>query len=566
MKHFLSKVKQSCKQFITGKSGFSLVELIVVIAIMAVMAAVLAPALLGYVEKSRMQKDSSAMREVTNAIHLSLADMDIYDEILVGSAKDNYSCYTDGDTSTNTDANKIFTKEPNYWLYNDNCRLLDETTYRPAGMMRGVTITFKPNGKYEYILKDGIINKMGDVSTQKGYYTGQTLAHKNYEALYNRLRSTIGDTLKVSSQTYRNSDYTIFISIGTTGGNQADKQDAIQVYGQYNGTNLDKVSLPIGSGAQDGNLANDSSSSIDQLNLQGLIPVGGTYYITPTGTAPGDFTGAVDVLIGDGESVCFPEIKKGDAFVYKNYEYRYKMKYDQGGHWRDQTYSYGWGVKVVDTTSTRYEQMLNTICDINVTWLNRTFENCTNMKIAPQLPEYSKELIGTFMGCTNLESAPIIPSNVRSLQAMFSGCSNLKTYIGSKALDGDFSNYIIPSNVISINGTFGNCDSMVIAPKLNEGLQYMYAAFARCDNLTTAPTIPSTITNLSCTFLWCPKLEGNIVINTNQVQIQPGETDNYNCYACFKGNDMTKIKLSGNASTNTLNIIGSTGNGWINIK
>lgn len=39
MKGFKTKIKN----FITGKSGFSLVELIVVIAIMAVMAAVLAP-------------------------------------------------------------------------------------------------------------------------------------------------------------------------------------------------------------------------------------------------------------------------------------------------------------------------------------------------------------------------------------------------------------------------------------------------------------------------------------------------------------------------------------------
>ena len=73
--------------------GFSLVELIVVIAIMAVMTSVLAPALLQYVERSRAQKDDSAMGEVTNAIMLALSDQDIYDEVLFYACTNNNSCY-----------------------------------------------------------------------------------------------------------------------------------------------------------------------------------------------------------------------------------------------------------------------------------------------------------------------------------------------------------------------------------------------------------------------------------------------------------------------------------------
>ena len=237
------KIKNKLKNFITNQAAFSLVELIVVIAIMAVMAAVLAPSLLGYVERSRAQKDSSAMDELSNSITLAIADQEIYDELLVIVDNENFSCYADGDSSTNTDANKVVTKSPSLWLYNDNCRLLDETPYKPAGKMRGVTITFRPNGKSEYILKDGIVNQIGATSTKKGpnALAGKQLVETDFEGLYNNIRSTIGDTIKVSSQTYRNSDYTIFISMGTTGGNQADKQDAIQVYGQYNGTNLSEV-------------------------------------------------------------------------------------------------------------------------------------------------------------------------------------------------------------------------------------------------------------------------------------------------------------------------------------
>lgn len=64
-----------------NKKGFSLVELIVVIAIMAVLVGVLAPALMGNVEKSRAQKDVSAMSEVAHAFELALADENIYDEV-----------------------------------------------------------------------------------------------------------------------------------------------------------------------------------------------------------------------------------------------------------------------------------------------------------------------------------------------------------------------------------------------------------------------------------------------------------------------------------------------------
>lgn len=64
-----------------NNKGFSLVELIVVIAIMAVLMAVLAPAMLRYVEKSRVQKDESAVSEAANAAQLALADESVYKKV-----------------------------------------------------------------------------------------------------------------------------------------------------------------------------------------------------------------------------------------------------------------------------------------------------------------------------------------------------------------------------------------------------------------------------------------------------------------------------------------------------
>ena len=64
-----------------NNKGFSLVELIVVIAIMAVLVGVLAPTLLRYVEKSRVQKDQSAIAEVVEAITVALAEESVNEKV-----------------------------------------------------------------------------------------------------------------------------------------------------------------------------------------------------------------------------------------------------------------------------------------------------------------------------------------------------------------------------------------------------------------------------------------------------------------------------------------------------
>ena len=235
MKKLIKQFKKNYHNFMIGKNGFSLVELIVVIAIMAVMAAVLAPALLGYVEKSRMQKDDSAMDEVVNAMQLSLADQEIYDEVLEHSVWDNVSCYIDQKEESKFASHKVTLKAANgdkkeQYMFGDEARLLDETVYYAAGNMRGLTITFSPSESGDtYDFANGILNKF------VGRKTG--ILSENPE-LYNRLRSVIGDKLDTTSQTYRNADYTIFIRVGSTGGSEAIMQDAIQVWGQFNGTNL----------------------------------------------------------------------------------------------------------------------------------------------------------------------------------------------------------------------------------------------------------------------------------------------------------------------------------------
>lgn len=54
--------------------GFSLVELIIVVAIMAILIGVLAPQYLRYVEKSRHQKDNTAIGEIADIMKMASAD------------------------------------------------------------------------------------------------------------------------------------------------------------------------------------------------------------------------------------------------------------------------------------------------------------------------------------------------------------------------------------------------------------------------------------------------------------------------------------------------------------
>lgn len=66
------------------KKGFTLIELIVVIAIIGVLAAILVPAMLGYVRKSKITTANTTAKSIYNAFNTALVDLDTTDQAPTG--------------------------------------------------------------------------------------------------------------------------------------------------------------------------------------------------------------------------------------------------------------------------------------------------------------------------------------------------------------------------------------------------------------------------------------------------------------------------------------------------
>lgn len=127
------------KQKTTTNKGFSLVELIVVIAIMAVLVAVLAPAMMKYIERSRKSTDASTISNLVSSAQAGVIDQNV-------SAGKYTLTVTDGCVVTGPDdANKGKLEAALKESYNDLKEIKLKSEWKTKGVV--VTMIIGSNGQ-----------------------------------------------------------------------------------------------------------------------------------------------------------------------------------------------------------------------------------------------------------------------------------------------------------------------------------------------------------------------------------------------------------------------------------
>lgn len=272
------------------------------------------------------------------------------------------------------------------------------------------------------------------------------------------------------------------------------------------------------------NVVSNTSSQTENANQEtkNVIPEGGIYTCTNKG-----------VVLTAGQE--WPaQCEEYDVYTYGDYEYVYNIGIVYGGsgeiYLYDNTVS-GWTVGVLDKKKTSYGEILDSINGKPI------------VSVGARKTNENVEIAG-FSGCTKLVVAPNMPSTVVSMYYAFENCKALASVQN------------LPSSVIYMYGTFVDCSSLKKAPTIPDSVIAMPGAFCRCDSLETVPTLSKNIDDVESAFAGCTSLMGTITINFNPAKFS----------MCFFGVDMSKITLTGDATKETLNNLGATGENYTPIS
>ena len=198
---------------------------------------------------------------------------------------------------------------------------------------------------------------------------------------------------------------------------------------------------------------------------------------------------------------------------------------------------------------------------IEVSYLYKTFQGLSNLKVAPKIPSSVTSMVCTFSH-TGITEAPYLHSNIKNLNWTFEYCPSLSQMpnIPDKvtSMAGTFyycSNLSvltkIPSSVTDLHNTFSGCTSLLSLPQdffIPENVTNINQIFWNCSHLKTIPNnlkIPQNVEDVSQAFAGCLLLEGNVLMDCT-----PNDYEN-----CFQNTSSeTQIKLKVNYTKNCNNI------------
>lgn len=184
-----------------------------------------------------------------------------------------------------------------------------------------------------------------------------------------------------------------------------------------------------------------------------------------------------------------------------------------------------------------------------VTDLKWLFFNCSEMKIAPQIPTTVKKMNYTFRKCVSLKNTPKIPDGVLEMSRTFQECENLENITN------------LPNNVTNLAYTFSDCKKLKTVSYIPNKVENMDRTFLNCVNLKVENLIiPNSVTNMQRTFYHCENLSGKIEINANlNGFLINNETDYVSVFGFAVTKENCKLILSGNCKVLS-SIISEAGN------
>ncbi len=313
------------------------------------------------------------------------------------------------------------------------------------------------------------------------------------------------------------------------GGGYAVVENADKIFDSHSSQTADD---DVSNGKNDSNIENDDVINEDNLNEDVIqddnsgdnITTEKTEYIVPDGCK---YITIENKVYGAGQTVnAAPQ--RGDIFETADYIYQYnKGKHTsvefEGVAWGNFDFG-GWGVEIKDTTKTSYEPFADSINGAPIKSIDYAFMNCSNMTVAPELPDtiesvdwafgYCKALktspklpngptwlVCTFYECTSLTETPYIPDSYTNINNAFNGCTSLTKVTN------------IPSKVELMSYTFMGCSSLKTIPELPNTVTEMIATFCGCASLQKAPVIPKSVRDMASIFMSCDSLTGTVEIN-----------------------------------------------------